>query len=129
MERIAKLWKDELLASCCFSKMRLKMGRDGRYKYHKTDYEWYGIEIKQLSGWINRKVLYGRILDLGCGTSKVAEQLAENGYTVKSIDFSDECISYMKKKYLNRANECRLEGILVRINLGRYSNGWTGFGV
>src|SRR3990172_7468535 len=41
---------------------------------------------------IKQELPAGRILDIGCGTGSLMEQLARRGYEVSGVDASDECI-------------------------------------
>ncbi len=40
------------------------------------------------------------ILNIGCGNSRLSEDMFKEGYTkILNIDWSEVCVAYMKKKY------------------------------
>ena len=51
-------------------------------------------EVLKLISWRNKK-----ILDVGCGTGKLAYLISKKGGNVKGIDYSKSAIKVAKKKY------------------------------
>ncbi|PIR89090.1 MAG: hypothetical protein COU07_02575 [Candidatus Harrisonbacteria bacterium CG10_big_fil_rev_8_21_14_0_10_40_38] len=59
---------------------------------------WRRREIN-LSNWLEKSgVFNGSALDLGCGTGEVARWLAQHGFMVEGIDFSEEAIKIASKQ-------------------------------
>jgi ubiquinone/menaquinone biosynthesis C-methylase UbiE len=58
-------------------------------------------------GWYLNKVqeFGGPVLDLGCGTGRIALEVACNGYTVVGVDRSEGMISLFKKKLLKESEQ------------------------
>lgn len=68
----------------------------------------------------------GRILDIGCGTGRVAISLAELGYSVVGVDISQKYIEIAKAKARSQGVENRVEFIVCDAReldqcVGRYS--------
>jgi len=85
----------------------------------------YREETKYLLALIQRaNVPFNSLLDLGCGTGRHAELIAQDGYSVMGIDRSDEMI----RQAINRKNElekCRplnlefQQNDILQLNLNR----------
>ena len=75
---------------------------DKRYKSDPEPFEWYQkyatlkpLLWKILSGYKNPKILI-----LGCGNSRLSEELYNEGYKhITNIDFSEVCINQMQERY------------------------------
>lgn len=62
----------------------------------ETDYDMWVEYIKKI--WEKEQIQPQLILDLGCGTGNVSERLAQQGYNMIGIDFSEDMLSEAKKK-------------------------------
>ncbi|RCW52114.1 class I SAM-dependent methyltransferase [Halanaerobium sp. ST460_2HS_T2] len=62
--------------------------------------------------WLNKEIFLNKnieILDLGCGPGLYASRLAESGYSVTGIDYSERSINYAKKQI--KENDLNIEYI------------------
>ena len=71
-------------------------------------------EILKLVRWKNKE-----ILDVGCGTGKLAYLISKKGGNVKGIDYSKSAIKVAKKKYQNPNLKYELIDVSRKI-LGKY---------
>lgn len=85
------IWKDP-----CISQQMLKahLNEEGEGATRRIDF------VKKSVAWLAETfppAKYPKLLDLGCGPGIYAESLANQGYKVKGIDFSENSISYAEK--------------------------------
>lgn len=91
-ESTAKFWDDEHI-----SKRMLKAHLDPALEAASRRHSFIDSSV----GWISRLAPckdYKKLLDLGCGPGLYAERLAEKGYLLTAIDFSQRSIEYAKQK-------------------------------
>ena len=62
-----------------------------RESWYQQPFDWLG-NWKTLSPWI-QAVAQGRVVHLGCGTSTLAEEMLDAGYTeIWNVDISEDCL-------------------------------------
>ena len=75
---------------------------DKRYKTDPEPFEWYQkyITLKPTLLTILQGFQSPRILIIGCGNSRLSEELYNDGYKqITNIDFSEVCINQMQERY------------------------------
>ncbi|KAM3143476.1 hypothetical protein pb186bvf_004537 [Paramecium bursaria] len=75
---------------------------DDRYKEHKGNFDWY-VEWPQLQKFLSDGPMKidkeAKILMVGCGNSKLSEQMYEDGYqNILSIDISETIVQRMQEE-------------------------------
>jgi SAM-dependent methyltransferase len=63
--------------------------------YGNSPRAWRGVSSVPDTG------ISGRVLDAGCGNGKTSAALAEKGFEVYGIDFSEKAVEYCRKNYGN----------------------------
>ena len=77
-------------------------------------------EVLKLISWRNKQ-----ILDVGCGTGKLAYLISKKGGNVKGVDYSKSAIEIAKRKYQNPNLKYELIDVSKKI-LGKYDiNGFV----
>lgn len=80
---------------------------DSRYKTSRTvKFEWYTEACLDRLIKVFRSYRLGgnKVLDLGCGSSELGEELAVKDFEVMGIDFSPHVIAHMKTTFPKRAD-------------------------
>jgi cyclopropane fatty-acyl-phospholipid synthase-like methyltransferase len=78
---------------------------EGNWSRNDFDPTWYADELPEpvenaiRGGWWLPGM---RLLDLGCGDGRIAAWLAERGFVVTGIDFSDNAIARARDQYRDR---------------------------
>eukprot|EP00792_Barthelona_sp_PAP020_P005964 TRINITY_DN2863_c1_g1_i3.p1 TRINITY_DN2863_c1_g1~~TRINITY_DN2863_c1_g1_i3.p1 ORF type:complete len:215 (+),score=58.76 TRINITY_DN2863_c1_g1_i3:45-689(+) len=90
---------------------------DERYEKDTGNFDWY-VTYVSLKDHIQPHLAPGsQILQLGCGNSRLAAQMYEDGYkNITNIDISEVCVNSMKQRYADLAgmkwqvmNACKLD--------------------
>lgn len=86
---------------------------DNRFKQARGLFDWYAdySQIKQIMDNMGLSKS-DRILMVGCGNSKLSEQMYDDGFTnIVNTDISPACIEHMKKHYEN--SEKKMEWMVM----------------
>lgn len=68
-------------------------------KYYDLEYQDYQNDVPFLAEWAEKSK--GTVIDLGCGTGRVAIPLAKQGYNIIGVDLHEGMLNHARKKTAN----------------------------